>query len=75
MSRDGVHSLRLLVTECEDVFTLKLGVNPLVIKLRDGAEPVRMPARKYAPPQLKFMRDKIRELDELGFEYKNTGEK
>jgi hypothetical protein len=81
MSRDGVHSLRLLVTECEDVFRLKLGadtpvnVNPLVIKLRDGAEPVRMPARKYAPPQLKFMRDKIRELDELGFEYKNTGEK
>jgi hypothetical protein len=41
-------------------------VKPLVIKLRDGAEPVRMSARKYAPPQLKFMRDKIRELEELG---------
>jgi hypothetical protein len=45
----------------------------LVIKLREGAEPVRMSARKYAPPQLKFMRDKIRELEELGLVYKNTG--
>jgi hypothetical protein len=56
------------VTECKDVFRLKLGadhppnVKHLVIKLRDGAEPVRMSPRKYAHPQLKFMRDKIREL-------------
>jgi hypothetical protein len=69
MSRDGVQSLRQLITECEDVFKLKLGtdppanVKPLVIKLRDGAEPVRMSACKYAPPQLNFMRDKIRELE------------
>jgi hypothetical protein len=48
-------------------------VKPLVIKLRDVAEPVRMSARKYASPQLKFMRDKIRELEELGLVYKNTG--
>jgi hypothetical protein len=68
-----------LVVECKDLFRLKLGadppanVKPLVIKLRDGAEPVRMSARKYAPPQLKFMRDKIHELEELGLVYKNTG--
>jgi hypothetical protein len=55
-----------LVTERKDVFRLKIGADhpanekPLVIKLRDGAEPVRMSACKYAPPQLKFMRDKIR---------------
>jgi hypothetical protein len=79
MSRDGVQSLRQLVTECKDVFRLKLGadppanVNPLVIKLRDGAEPVRMSARKYALPQPKLMRDKIHELEELGLMYKNTG--
>jgi hypothetical protein len=78
MFLDGVQSLRQLVTECKDVFRLMLGadppanVKPLVIKLRDGAEPVRMSARKYAPPQLKFMRDKIRELEELGLVYKNT---
>jgi hypothetical protein len=77
MSRDGVQSSWQLVTECKDVFRLKLGagppanVKPLVIKLRDGAEPVRMSARKYAPPQLKFMRDKIRELEELGLVEKN----
>jgi hypothetical protein len=79
MPRDGVQSLRQLVTECKDVFRLKIGadppanVKPLVVKLRDGAEPVRMLARKYAPPQLNFMRDKIRELVELGLVYKNTG--
>jgi hypothetical protein len=69
--RDGVQSLRQLMTECKDVFRLKFGadhpanVKPLVIKLRDGAESVRTLARKYAPPQLKFMRDKIQELEEL----------
>jgi hypothetical protein len=47
-------------------------MKPLFIKLCDGAEPVRMSARKYAPPQLKFMRDKIRELEELGLVVKNT---
>jgi hypothetical protein len=79
MSRDGVQSLPQLVTECKDVFRLKLGadppsnVKPLVIKLRDGAEPVRMSTRKYAPPQLKFMRDKIHELEGLGLVCKNTG--
>jgi hypothetical protein len=79
MSREGVQSLRQLVTECKDVFRLKLGadtpanVKPLVIKLRDGAEPVRMSARKYAPPQRNFMPDKIHELEELGLVYKNTG--
>jgi hypothetical protein len=72
MSRDGVQSLRQLVMECKDVFRLKLGADPpanvklFVIKLRDGAEPVRMSAREYAPPQLKIMRDKIRELEDLG---------
>jgi hypothetical protein len=79
MSQNGVQSLRQLATECKDVFRLKLGadppakVNPLVIKLRNVAEPVRMSARKYAPLQLKFMRDKIRELEELSLVYKNTG--
>jgi hypothetical protein len=68
MFTDSEQSLRQLVTECKDVFRLKLGkdppanVKPFVNKLRDGAEPVRMSARKYAPPQLKFMRYKIREL-------------
>jgi hypothetical protein len=67
------------VTECKDVFGLKLdadppaNVKPLVIKLRKGAEPMRMSARKYAPPHLNFMRDKIRDLEELGLVYKNTG--
>jgi hypothetical protein len=67
-----------LATGRKDVFRLKLGadpssnVKPLVIKLRDSAEPARMSARKDAPPHLKFMRDKIRELEELGLVYKST---
>jgi hypothetical protein len=66
------------VTECKDVFRLKLGadppanVRPLFFKLCEGAEPVRMSARKCAPLQLKFMRDKVRKLEELGLVYKNT---
>jgi hypothetical protein len=32
-----------------------------------------MSARNNAPPQLKFIRDKIHELEELGLVYKNTG--
>jgi hypothetical protein len=79
MPRNGVQSLRQLVKECKDVFTLKLGadppanVRPLLIKLRENAEPVRISACKYAPPQMKFLRDTIRELEELGLVYKNTG--
>jgi hypothetical protein len=79
MSRHDVQSLRQLVTECMDIFRIKLGadpranVKPVVVKLRDGTEPVRMSACKYTPPQLKFMRDKIREVEELGLLYKNTG--
>jgi hypothetical protein len=67
------------MTECKDVCRLKLGadppanVNPLVIKLRDGSEPVRMSACIYAPPQLKFVRDKIHQLEELGLVYYDTG--
>jgi hypothetical protein len=67
------------VIEAKDVFRLKLGadspanVKPLVIKLCEGVDPVRMSARKYAPPQLKVMRDKIREIEKLGLVYKNTG--
>jgi hypothetical protein len=55
MSQNVVQSLQQLVTECKDVFRLKLGadppanVKPLVIKLRDGAEPVQMSTRKYSP--------------------------
>jgi hypothetical protein len=76
-SRDGVQCLRKLVTEYKDVYRLKLvadppaNVKPLFIKLRDGAEPVRLSAHKYARPQLKVMRDKISGLEELNLVYKN----
>jgi hypothetical protein len=65
------------VIEYKDVFRFKLGTDPpgnmkpLVIKLRDGAEPVRMSAPKYAPSQLKLMRDKkceLKERAELGLQ-------
>jgi hypothetical protein len=77
MSRDGVQSLRKLVKKYEDIFRLKLSADPPanmnlpVIKLRDGAEPVRMSACKYDPAQLMFMLYKIRELDGLKLVYKN----
>jgi hypothetical protein len=79
MSGERVQSLRQLVKECKDDFSLKLGadppanVKPLVIKLREGAESMRISDHEYAPPQLKFMCDKIRDLEELVLAYKNTG--
>jgi hypothetical protein len=60
------------------VFKPKLGadapanVKLIVIKLCGVADPVRMSARKYAMPQLEFMRDKIHELEELNSVYKNS---
>jgi hypothetical protein len=60
MSPDSIQSLRQLVIECKDVFRIKLGayppanMKPLVIKLREGAETVRMSARKYALSQQLF---------------------
>jgi hypothetical protein len=68
MPRNAVQSLRQLVTKNNDVSRLNMGVDPLVnmtslfIKQRSDAETVRMSARKYAPPQLNFMSDTIREL-------------
>jgi hypothetical protein len=40
--------------------------------MHDGADPVRMSARKHTPSQPKFMRDKVRELEELNLMYKNS---
>jgi hypothetical protein len=78
MSLDWVQSLQTLVTECKDIFWLKMGTDPLAnvktlfIKLRDFAESERMSARKYASSQLKLMRDKIRELEDLNLVFKGT---
>jgi hypothetical protein len=41
MSRDGVQSLRQLVTECKDVFRLKLGADPPAWRLPDSVQRCR----------------------------------
>jgi hypothetical protein len=48
------------------------GVNVTSITVVASINSTRMSERKYAPPQLKIMRDKIRELEERGLVYKNT---
>jgi hypothetical protein len=64
MTLDAVQSLRNFGDRVQGYFHVKLGaeplanVKPLVIKLRDGAEHVRMSARKYVAPQLMVLRDK-----------------
>jgi hypothetical protein len=64
------------VADYVDIVRLKQGSGPpanvklLVIKLRDDVESVS--TRRYASPQLKFKRDKIRELEELNLVYKNS---
>jgi hypothetical protein len=78
MSRDGEQSLRQLVTECKDVLKAQAGRRSSCeceapSNQATRAEPVRISARKYASPQLKFMCDKMREREELDLVYMNTG--
>jgi hypothetical protein len=49
-----------------------VNVMPIFIKLHGDAKPVHIPDRKYSRPQLRFLRDKICELEELNLMYKNS---
>jgi hypothetical protein len=69
VSRDGAQSLRQLVTECKDVFRLKLGADPESF-CHQAARRCRTRANVSSQ---KFNRDRIRVLGELGMVYKNTG--
>ena len=71
-------SLRTVVHLNQDVFRTKLGndppakVPPMNIRLQPNATPIRVPVRRYSPPQAQFLRNKVEELLDLGLIRPNT---
>lgn len=60
-----------LLHEYSEKFSTKMGTNPLctippmIVKLKPGVTPVCVKARRYSPPQAKFLREKVDELFRL----------
>ncbi|OWZ02675.1 hypothetical protein PHMEG_00025723 [Phytophthora megakarya] len=71
-------SLHDRVIEYEDIFRVDIGadpptdIEPLRIKLIDGAKPFRARARRYPPAQRRFLRMYAKRLELLGFIRQNN---
>jgi DNA-binding transcriptional ArsR family regulator len=69
--------LEALVMEFQDCFRLQLGrdppvnIEPLEVRVKEGAEPVKCKARRYSPEQQAFLKEHIGKLEEAGLVYKN----
>lgn len=78
MSEDGVKSLDRLLVEFDDVIKLKLDggkpadIEPLRVRLKPDAVPVRAKQRRYPAPKRDFMEKYVRQLLTLGFVKKTT---
>ncbi|POM69604.1 Hypothetical protein PHPALM_14096 [Phytophthora palmivora] len=70
--------LRKLVFEYADVWRVPIGddppadVEPLKVKLQEGAQPYRSGTRKYPPAQRKFLREFVLELERHGLARRNN---
>jgi Reverse transcriptase (RNA-dependent DNA polymerase) len=76
-------SIKFVTKLCEllityhNAFKLRLGqdppadVRPLKIELKMDANPKRIPARKYAPPQAQSLAAKMADMEQLGLAKKN----
>jgi hypothetical protein len=77
MSEEGLAALRALVVEFADIGRVALSdepparLPPLVIKLQQGAVPVRVKLLRYTPPQKEFLRVSVSELERNGLVYRN----
>ncbi|RHY79166.1 hypothetical protein DYB31_006090, partial [Aphanomyces astaci] len=69
MPTAAVEQLRDLLMEFRDVFRLKFGrdppvkVEPLKVRLEEGAMPVKSGLWRYPPPHMAFLEKHVRELD------------
>ncbi|ETN01924.1 hypothetical protein PPTG_23990 [Phytophthora nicotianae INRA-310] len=72
-----VEQLRLLLLEFQDVFRTSFGhdppvrVEPLRVRLREGATPVRTNARRYPPAHMEYLEQHVGELLDAGLVYVN----
>ena len=70
--------MRNMLYKYREVFRLKLGsdapvkVPPMRIKLKEGAESVRVKVRRYPPAQADFLKKKVVDLETLGLVKRNT---
>ena len=69
--------LRGLLATYEDVFRLEFGqdppvrVEPLQVRLKEGAVPVKCKQRRYPPVHREFLDNHVRELMGAGLVYEN----
>ncbi|KAE9339726.1 hypothetical protein PF008_g11434 [Phytophthora fragariae] len=72
-----VAQLRELLVEYGDVFRVSFGqdppirVEPLRVRVRDGATPVRISARRYPPAHMQYLDQHVDELLVSGLAYTN----
>lgn len=77
LTTEGLVELSSMVEEYRHVFAVKMGghepadVPPLQIRLLPEAKPLRIPSRTHAPPQMRFMKEKLDEYESMGLIYKN----
>lgn len=67
-----------MLNEYQDLWRTTVGhdepalVEPLMVTLKDGAEPIRCKPRRYPPAQLKFLSEHVALLEKFGFVVKNN---
>lgn len=77
LTGEGMEKLELLVPNFQDIFAIKLGLHepadvpPLGIRLKPDANPIKIPSRTYAPPQMRYMKEKLDEYEAMGLIYQN----
>ncbi|OQR83686.1 hypothetical protein ACHHYP_14408 [Achlya hypogyna] len=78
LSTAEVEDLRALLLRFVDVFRLELGrdppvaVEPLKVRLKPDAVPVKSGLRRYPPLHVDFMKKHVAELEAIGAVYKNN---
>lgn len=71
------NDLKDLVNEFKDIFLIKLGndppvcVPPMKIEFEEAERPVKVRQRTYSPEQSEFLKNKVKELTEVGFIERN----
>jgi len=77
LSGSGQKQLREMLEEYVDVFRVAfakdppIDIEPMEIKLQDGARPIMARSRRYPPLHRKYLKEHMEELEKFGLVYKN----
>ncbi|KAH9119552.1 hypothetical protein AeMF1_007818, partial [Aphanomyces euteiches] len=78
LSAAFLERLRKILTTHVDVFRLEIGhdkpiaVEPLRVRIKPGAIPVKCGLRRYPPAHSEFLKQHVRELEAAGLVYRNN---